>query len=373
LSEGKFAGKSTQTGWRMMINDIDKYKQTKEALKCCEEKYRSLIEQSLDMFFLYDLKGNLSYVNKAAIEKTGYYEEELLSLNIFDLFPEQFDHDRTLHEWKNWTIGHKIKLESQITSKNGIVYFVEINLSKLTVGQREYILALVRDITEQKQSVFLPIAFDISERKRAEVATKEANQRLLTVLDSINAMIYVADMESHEILFINQYVRDKFGDIVGKKCRNGFQSEQIDFFCDFCKIPNWIEVSGNPKGISRREFQDKKTGRWYDSQARAIKWIDDRMVRLEVCIDITDRKQAEVQLRESEIRNRTMLKSIPDLMFINSREGIFLDYHAYDQRLLLAEPEQFLGKSIKEVLPANVANQVLHCFGAVHETKQVQV
>jgi PAS domain S-box-containing protein len=465
----------------MMINDIDKYKQTKETLKCFEEKYRSLLEQSLDMFFLCDLKGNISYVNKVAVEKTGYSEEELLSLNIYDLFPEKFDHDRTLYEWKNWTVGHKIKLESQITSKKGIVYFAEINITKLSVGQREYILALVRDITEQKQTqealtesedrfrifleklpggifahdlngrilfcnrtackntgyskeellelsvkdidpgsidrddqnhfwhslnlgesttiesthirkngsqypaeihisavklqgepVFLPIAFDISERKRAETATKEAHQRLLTVLDSINAMIYVTDMESHEILFVNQYVRDKFGDIVGKKCRNAFQSEQIDF-CDFCTIQNLVDDSENPKGIYRREFQDKNTGRWYDSQSKAIQWIDDRMVRLEVGIDITERKQAEVQLRESELRNRNILKAIPDLMFINSREGIFLDYHTYDQRLLLAEPEQFLGKSIKEVLPVNVANQILRCFGAVHETKQVQV
>jgi PAS domain-containing protein len=53
----------------MMINDIDKYKQTKETLKCCEEKYRSLVEQSLDMFFLCDLKGNLSYVNKLPLKK----------------------------------------------------------------------------------------------------------------------------------------------------------------------------------------------------------------------------------------------------------------------------------------------------------------
>jgi PAS domain S-box-containing protein len=464
----------------MMINDIDKYKQTKEALTGCEEKYRSLIEQSLDMFFLCDLKGNLSYVNKAAVEKTGFSEEELLSLNICGLFPEKFDHDKTLDQWKNWTVGHKIKLESQITSKKGSVYSVEINISKLSIGQREYILALVRDITEQKQTqkalmdsedrfmiflerlpggifahdlngrilfcnktackntgyskeellamsvkdidpgsidrddrtrfwhslkmgetatiesthirkdgspypaeihisavklegepVFLPIAFDITKRKRAEADIEEAHQRLLTVLDSINAMIYVSEMESHEILFVNQYARDKFGDIVGKKCWSAFQSEKIDS-CDFCTTQQLVDDGGDPKGISRREFQDKKTGRWYDSQARAIQWIDDRMVRLEVCIDITDRKQAEVQLRESEIRSRTMLKSIPDLLFINNREGIFLDYHVYDKKLLLAEPEQFLGKSIQEVLPATVANQILHCFEAVHETKQVQ-
>jgi PAS domain S-box-containing protein len=477
---GRIRGKSIQTGWRMMINDIDKHKQTKEALKCCEEKYRSLVEQSLDMFFLCDLKGNLSYVNQAVVEKTGYSEEELLSSNIFHFFPEQFDHDKTLYQWKNWAVGQKIKLESQITSKKGTVYPVEINISKLSVGQRRYILALVRDVTEQKQTqnaliesedrfriflerlpggifahdingrilfcnktackntgyskeellamsvkdidpdsidrddrtrfwhslhmgesatvesthirkdgspypaeihisavklqgepVFLPIAFDITERKRAEAATEEAHQRLLTVLDGINAMIYLSDMESHEILFVNQYVRDKFGDVVGKKCRSVFKSEQIEF-CDFCTTQNLLDARGNPKGIYRREFQNAKTGRWYDSQARAIKWIDGRLVRLEIGIDITDRKQAEVQLRESEIRNRTMLKSIPDLIFINSREGIFLDYHAYDQKLLLAEPEQFLGKSIKEVLPDIVANQILHCFEAVHETKQVQ-
>jgi PAS domain S-box-containing protein len=486
ISDNKKEGKTGYgylgIGWCTMIDDIDKYKQTKEALKRCEEKYRSVVEQSLDMFFLHDLAGNFLDFNKAAVEKTGYSEEELLSLNIRDLFSEfAKDEDKIQDQWRIWPVGQSIKLESPLTSKNRNVYSVEINLSKISIGQREYILALVRDITEQKQiqealtesedrlriflerlpggvfahdlngrilfcnnaackntgyskeelldlsvkdidpgsldrddrnrfwhkldkgetatfeskhirkngsqypaeihisavklqgePVLLPIAFDISDRKHAEAAAEEAHQRLLTVLDSINAMVYVSDMQSHEILFVNQYVRDKFGDIVGKKCRSAFKSEQIES-CDFCTTQRLLDDSGNPQGIYRREFQNIKTGRWYDSQARAIKWINGRIVRLEIGIDITDRKQAEMQLRESEIRNRTILKAIPDLMFINNREGIFLDYHAYDQRILLTEPKQFLGKPITEVLPANVADKILDCFERVHETKQVQV
>jgi PAS domain S-box-containing protein len=60
-------------------------------------------------------------------------------------------------------------------------------------------------------------------------------------------------------------------------------------------------------------------------------------------------------------------------MFIYNREGIYLDYHASDKSLLAVPPEQFLGKSVRDIFPVTLAEQFLQCFDRAIETKQTQV
>ncbi len=89
-----------------------------------------------------------------------------------------------------------------------------------------------------------------------------------------------------------------------------------------------------------------------------------------IYIDITKRKQTEMVIQESEARNRAILSAIPDLMFIYSRDGVYLDYHAYDESLLAANPRDFLGKSVHEILPAEVAELTMQCFEQIYKTRK---
>jgi len=86
--------------------------------------------------------------------------------------------------------------------------------------------------------------------------------------------------------------------------------------------------------------------------------------------DISERKRAEAVLKESEARNLAILSAIPDLMFIYSRAGVYLDYHAYDESLLAAKPRDFLGKSVHEILPADVAELTMQCFEQVYKKRK---
>jgi PAS domain S-box-containing protein len=62
--------------------------------------------------------------------------------------------------------------------------------------------------------------------------------------------------------------------------------------------------------------------------------------------------------RQTEARNNALLRAIPDLMLVQRRDGVFLDYHVKDPSILLAPPEHFLGKRTADILPPPIAKQI---------------
>jgi formate hydrogenlyase transcriptional activator len=87
-------------------------------------------------------------------------------------------------------------------------------------------------------------------------------------------------------------------------------------------------------------------------------------------IDLSERKKAEERLRASEEKNRAILQALPDLMFVQSQEGVYLDYHAKDPKALLVEPEKFLGKNMRQVLPAELAQAFVRCFELLRDASE---
>ena len=92
-----------------------------------------------------------------------------------------------------------------------------------------------------------------------------------------------------------------------------------------------------------------------------------------VSIDITEKKLAEEARRQSEERNRATLRAIPDLMFLQTRDGVYLDYYARDVKELYVPPEQFIGKNMRDVVPPELAEIFLERFRFVDESGDPQV
>ena len=166
---------------------------------------------------------------------------------------------------------------------------------------------------------------------------KESHLRLLTVLDSLDAAVYVADMETHEILFVNKYTRDLHGDVAGKTCWHVFQNGRSGP-CDFCTNTKILAPDGQPAGVHIREFQDKVTKKWYQAHDRAIRWVDGRIVRLEIAADITDRKQAEEELSRSYREMGTFCRIIKEIGGQQSLDGVGTFLISELRSILKAEP-----------------------------------
>lgn len=133
------------------------------------------------------------------------------------------------------------------------------------------------------------------ERIKDEEKLRKSHERFVAVMDSIDAVVYVADMETYEVLFANRYTSDLLGDVNGKVCWQALQSGQTGP-CSFCTNDKLVDAEGNPAEVCVWEFQNTMTKRWFGIRDRAIRWVDGRIVRLEIATDITERKQAEEEL-----------------------------------------------------------------------------
>lgn len=120
---------------------------------------------------------------------------------------------------------------------------------------------------------------------------EETKSMLYSILDSIDAIVYVADMETYELLYLNRLGRSLFGGVIGQKCYEHLHCAE-PYPCPFC-TNHLLVKDGKPTGVHRWEHKNPVTGRWYDCRDRAIVWTDGRLVRLEIATDITERKHSE--------------------------------------------------------------------------------
>lgn len=153
------------------------------------------------------------------------------------------------------------------------------------------------------------------------IATTARDSAVITVLNSLDALIYVADIETHELLFLNEYGRTTWGDPGHKRCWEYLQKQQ-DGPCTFCTNHKLVDDQGQATGVYVWEFQNTQNGHWYQCRDEAIRWIDGRLVRIEIATDITDRKRIEQELEEAR-REAEYLAGTDVLTGLNNRRAFF--------------------------------------------------
>ncbi len=142
---------------------------------------------------------------------------------------------------------------------------------------------------------------EIRERVSAEKSLTESHETFLTVLDSIDATIYVADMQTHQILFMNRHMKNLFGgDAVGSRCWNVFRGAAEP--CPHCTMKGLLDGDDNPTGVHVWETENPITLRWYINYDRAIKWVDGRWVFLQIATDVTRLKALEKERSDAEAK-----------------------------------------------------------------------
>lgn len=139
------------------------------------------------------------------------------------------------------------------------------------------------------------------ERRNAEASVMRSLNILTTISDNIDSIIYVTDIHTHEIKFINSNLANSLGmpadQILGQTCWKVMQ-RGMNGLCDFCPLKNMLDADGNVVNYSYTwEFKNTVTNKWYLVKDAIITWIDGQEVHIETATDITRQKEQEEQLR----------------------------------------------------------------------------
>lgn len=133
-------------------------------------------------------------------------------------------------------------------------------------------------------------------RRDSENRLNRSKEILQLISDNAGSVIYVTDIHTHEVIFLNKPLTGSLGvqyeDIVGRQCYSVLQ-EGMEGPCPFCPIPKML-AKGNM--TETWEFQNTRNKNWYLIKDSIIKWIDGREVNIETAVEITKQKAYEEQL-----------------------------------------------------------------------------
>ena len=276
------------TVWR----DITDRKQAEEELRESEGKYKRLVELNPEAIAIHS-GGKIIYGNKAALD--------LLHIpNLKDFVGKPVlsfvhpDHIKIVSNRIMKGLDHGIyakPIEEKFLCIDGEVIDVEVTAIPISYDEKPAMLVIGRNITESKK-------------------TKEAlifeQKQLLSMFDSVDEVIYVADSDTYELLYFNNAFKSRWKGKIGDKCYKVIQDRTSP--CLFCSNKH---IFGKNIGKTHIwEFRNKINQHWYRCIDKAIKWPDGRMVRYEMAIDINESKKAEEALKESEEKYRNLVESL---------------------------------------------------------------
>ncbi len=172
----------------------------------------------------------------------------------------------------------------------------------------------------------------------SEKTIHESEVRFRRLLDSLDVLVYVSDMASFEVIFINTYGKNLLGDVTGKICWQSIQKDQTGP-CDFCTNKYLLDKDGKPGEVYTWEFKNTVNGKWFHIIDRAITWSDGRLVRLEMATDISSRKENELikealieKLEKSIAEIKTLRGILPICSFcknIRNDQGYYEQIESY--------------------------------------------
>jgi PAS domain S-box-containing protein len=335
-------------GTQGVIRDVTHQRKVEQAVRESEEMLRSLFNAATESILLLDREGTVLALNETAARRFGKSPDELIGTKIADAdqFPPAVAEYRTRRISEVLYTKKPVRFEDERAGRC-------FDTSAYPVCDPQ---GNVREI-----AIF---GKDVTERKRAEEEITKLQRRIEFILGAAKTNLNITDQDFN-LRLVDANWRRIYGDYQGRKCYEYFH--KADQPCPGCGIPKALETHGivtydatlpwegdRPIQVTTIPFQDE-SGAW---------------LAAEVNVDIAERKQLERKLQESEARYRTVVESAGEAMAVVDVHGVFQFMNGTAARALGGRPEDFVGKSMPELFPPEIADRQMRTVRRVIETVQ---
>ncbi|MDD5223398.1 MAG: PAS domain S-box protein [bacterium] len=291
--------------------DVTEQRKAENALRESEELYRTLVETLPDVITVMDLEGRVIYASPKMFETYGYKsEKEFLGKKFSELTIAQ-DRGKAIANFrKAIQEGSMQGQEYKAFRKDGTSIIVESRSSVLrdAAGNPKALMGITRDVTE---------------RKRSETALRESEERYRTLVETSPEAVFVTDLKGR-IKEVSRRALEIMGarekkDLIGKPVFDFTDSrEHAGIKKHLAKILKSQVIRNMERVIKRID------GTTYFGEVSASLLRDDRGNPKELLVtihDVTERKRAEMALKESEEMYRTLIETSPDVIAMLDMEG----------------------------------------------------
>lgn len=312
---------------RGSLHDVTERREAEDALKLSEARFRGFLENLGDVAYVADLKGNLVYTNKAGEAATGKSWDDLIDKPFLPLF-EPESQVKAAANYARSLKGETI--EDQLTFLNGKVYHFKSEPRFSPEGEIIGVFGIARDITGSLH---------------AQQALRESERKYRDLIAHIPDVVWSSDENGHTC-----FISDNVADIYGYTSKEIYSADEKLWFGRI--HPDDLD---NVKKAYKRLLEENKAydieyriktkwGDWIWLHDRALRSQDDGgKVRIDgVFSDITERKLVQEALRKSETHLNTLIRTIPDLVWLKDPDGVFL---SCNQRF-----EKFFGSAVAEII-----------------------
>jgi PAS domain S-box-containing protein len=300
--------------WYGTNTDIEDRKQAEKALNAQARRYKTLMETSTDSIYVLDENGDLQEANVAFLRRRGYTAAEVKGSNVAD-WDARWTREQ-LQERLRKLVGGDAVFETRHRCKDGSIFDVEVCATSVRIGGEQLFFCVTRDITERKQ---------------AEQALRESEQRFRELAENINEVFWLSDDQNTRM----HYISPAYEKVWGRSCESLYAAPK-----------SWMDaVHPEDKQQVLATVAKRSLNETYHNTYRivrpdgSIRWIRDRgfPVRDEsgeavrfagIAEDITESKAIAKALESAEEQYRSI--------FNNAVNGIFRT--SPDGKLLVANP-----------------------------------
>ncbi|MEY3304495.1 MAG: hypothetical protein RLZZ139_2868 [Cyanobacteriota bacterium] len=326
-----------------------------QQIRQSEERYRILSEVVAVGLFRFDAEGQCVYVNNRWCEMTGRPASVAMGMGwVETIHPE--DIDQLLSDWKKAyeSDGHYQGEARYLRPDGSIIWFYGEVLPEFDNNGK--IISYVGSLT------------DISDRKKNEELLRLSEQKQRALIGALPDLVMRV---SREGIYLDFYSTNVFK-VIGKT--GGF-------------IGTHINDSLPPELAARRMNAIHNALATKEVQVYEQEILIGNVLQIEECRvvacgeeevlivgrDISDRKFAEIALRESESHKAAIIRALPDLIMRIHKDGTYLEFHSTDSFKVFGEAEDFVGKHLDKNLSPNVVEQRMKMINESLETGDIQI